>query len=196
MLSSVYSYLLRFVDLTHEEFVQISKLMEVRHFNKKTRLVNLGENERYMNFMGTGLARKYFYRNNEEVITQIAKEGEFICSSVSFLTGTPSEYIVETIEPSSMISISVENMEKVYELSHKMERLGRLVIIDWLIQKESWDNARISQSPKDRFLDFVDQSPDLYSRVPQKFLASYLNIKPETFSRYKHLLQKQANVHG
>ena len=79
MLSSVYSYLLRFVDLTHEEFVQISKLMEVRHFNKKTRLVNLGENERYMNFMGTGLARKYFYRNNEEVITQIAKEGEFIC---------------------------------------------------------------------------------------------------------------------
>jgi CRP-like cAMP-binding protein len=196
MLSSVYSYLLRFVDLTHEEFVQISKLMEVRHFNKKTRLVNLGENERYMNFMGTGLARKYFYRNNEEVITQIAKEGEFICSSVSFLTGTPSEYIVETIEPSSMISISVENMEKVYELSYKMERLGRLVIIDWLIQKESWDNARISQSPKDRFLDFVEQSPDLYSRVPQKFLASYLNIKPETFSRYKHLIQKQANVHG
>lgn len=196
MLSSVYSYLLRFVDLTHEEFVQISKLMEVRHFNKKTRLVNLGENERYMNFMGTGLARKYFYRNNEEVITQIAKEGEFICSSVSFLTGTPSEYIVETIEPSSMISVSVENMEKVYELSYKMERLGRLVIIDWLIQKESWDNARISQSPKDRFLDFVEQSPDLYARVPQKFLASYLNIKPETFSRYKHLIQKQANVHG
>lgn len=196
MLSAVYSYLLRFVDLTQEEFVEISKLMEVRHFNKKVRLVDPGDREKYMNFIVKGLARKYFYRNNEEVITQIAKEGEFICSSVSFLTGAPSEYYIETIEPTVMVSVSVENMEKVYELSYKMERLGRLVIIDWLIQKEIWDNARISQSPKDRFLDFVEQSPDLYERVPQKFLASYLNIKPETFSRYKHLLHKHVNVNG
>ena len=195
MLSSVYTYLLQFIDLTHEEFVEITKLVEIRHFHKKTKLINLGEQERYMNFMGSGLARKYFYRNNEEVITQIAKEGEFICSSVSFLAGTPSEYVVETIEPSSMISISVENMEKLYALSYKMERLGRLVIIDWLIQKEIWDNARIKQSPKERFLDFIEESPELFKRVPQKYLASYLNIKPETFSRYKHLIQKPVNLH-
>ncbi|MEO6914434.1 MAG: Crp/Fnr family transcriptional regulator [Chitinophagaceae bacterium] len=190
----MYSYLLRFIDLTDEEFKEISGLVELRHFNKKTKLIGIGEHERYMSFVVSGLVRKFFYRNNEEVITQIAKEGEFICSSVSFLDGSASEYVVESIEASSVISMSVENMEKLYEISPKMERLGRLVIIDWLIQKECWDNDRIKLSPKERFLDFMNQSPDLYSRVPQKFLASYLNIKPETFSRYKHLIQKPANL--
>lgn len=194
MLSAMYSYLTRFIDLTHEEFVAISKLLELRHFNKKTKLVSVGEHEQYMSFVLSGLIRKFFYRNNEEVITQIAKEGDFICSSVSFLDGSTSEYIVESIEASTVVSISVKNMTRLYDLSPKMERLGRLVIIDWLIQKESWDNDRIRLSPKERFLDFINQSPDLYSRVPQKLLASYLNIKPETFSRYKHLIQKPVDL--
>lgn len=190
----MYSYLIRFIDLTHDEFMEIGKLVELRHFNKKTKLIGIGEKEQFMSFVVSGLVRKFFYRNHEEVITQIAKEGDFICSSVSFLEGSASEYTVETIEATSVISISVENMEKLYALGPKMERLGRLVIIDWLIQKEIWDYDRITLSPKERFLEFISQSPDLYNRVPQKFLASYLNIKPETFSRYKHLIQKPVDL--
>jgi hypothetical protein len=44
-------------------------------------------------------------------------------------------------------------------------------------------------SSKDRFLKFAREHPDLMATVPQKYLASYLNIQPETFSRYKHLLK-------
>jgi hypothetical protein len=41
---------------------------------------------------------------------------------------------------------------------------------------------------RDRFLEYINNHPEMLQRVPQKVLASYLNIKPETFSRLKHLL--------
>ncbi len=190
MLDAVYKYLVQFVDITHEEFAHLGTFVEIRHLNKKVRLVNIGEKEKYVNFLIKGLIRKFFYRQKEEVITQIAKEGDLICSSVSFLSGIDSDYVVETIESSTVLSISAENIEKIYSMSYKMERLGRLVIIDWLLQKEYWENERIRQGPKERFLNFISRNPDLLIRVPQKYLASYLNIKPETFSRYKHMLQR------
>ncbi|MEJ7739140.1 MAG: cyclic nucleotide-binding domain-containing protein [Chitinophagaceae bacterium] len=188
MLHSLYKYLLGFINITPEEWASINQFLEIRHFNKHVKLINIGEYERYVNFVNKGLVRKYFYRNQEEVITQIAKEGELICSSVSFLSAAVSDYVVETIEPTTVLSISRENMEKLYDMGSRMERMGRLVIIDWLIQKEYWENARIKQLPKERFLRFVSEKPDLLIRVPQKYLASYLNVKAETFSRYKRLL--------
>lgn len=178
----------RFVEISAEEFAVLGKFIEIRHFNKKVKLVNIGEREGFVNFIVKGLVRKFFYRHKEEVVTQIAKEGDLICSSVSFLSGAVSDYVVETIEVTTVFSISVKNMEKIYEMGHKMERMGRLVIIDWLLQKEYWENERIKLDPKQRFLNFIKGNPEFLIRVPQKYLASYLNIKPETFSRYKHLL--------
>ena len=191
MLDSLYLYLLRFVNLTADEFTRICQFVEVQQVSKKTRLINIGERDDCLNFIIKGLARKFFYRSNEEVITQIAKENDMICSSVSFLSAVPSDYVVETIENTIMATISRDNLEKLYEMSFKMERLGRLILIDWLLQKETWESSRIKQGPQERFLNFIRDNPDLLIRVPQKFLASYLNIKPETFSRYKHLLVKR-----
>lgn len=42
-----------------------------------------------------------------------------------------------------------------------------------------------------RFLDYMYTHPDMLQRVPQKYIASYLNIKPETFSRLKHLVRNR-----
>lgn len=190
MLKSIKQYLSRFVDVTEDEFASIAKFIELRHFDKKVKLIDIGESELHVNFVFKGLVKKFFYRNREEVVTQIAREGDLICSSVSFLSGVLSDYIVETLEPSSLFSISSSNMEKIYALGPKMERMGRLILIDWLLQKEYWENARIKKDPKMRFIDFIQENPDLLKRVPQKILASYLNIKPETFSRYKHLLSR------
>ena len=37
-----------------------------------------------------------------------------------------------------------------------------------------------------RFQRFVRKHPDMLERIPQKELASYLNLAPETLSRLKH----------
>ena len=43
----------------------------------------------------------------------------------------------------------------------------------------------ISSSPEERYLDLQENRPDLFNRIPQHQIASYLGIKPESLSRIR-----------
>jgi CRP-like cAMP-binding protein len=194
MLEMLRQYVSGYVALTKEEFAVVAGRLVIRNFDKKQLLVKAGEVEEYLNFIVKGLARMYFYKNKTEVITNIAREGEIISSSSSFLSGTPSNYYVETLEPSTLLSISRQQLEQAYKESPSIERLGRLMTTHFVLQKEEWELECMRLDTKERFLRFVGNNPELLLRVPQKYLASYLNMKPETFSRLKHLLRKRTPV--
>jgi CRP-like cAMP-binding protein len=189
MVKNLREYLFRYMEVTDDEFEFVTSFAEVRTYDKKVKLIDQGDVENYFNFIVKGLARKYFYRDDEEIITQLAKEGEIISSLVSFLSGEKSLYVVETIEPTTFLSFSKESIEELYQADKKWQRLGRLIITDLFLQKETWELERILYSTQERFVRFVSTNSNLFQRVPQKFLASYLNIQPETFSRLKHLLR-------
>jgi CRP-like cAMP-binding protein len=189
MVKALKDYLAKFIELTDEDLELLTSIGEVRTYDKKVKLIDQGEVENYFNFIIKGLARKYFYKEDDEIITQLAKEGEIISSSVSFLSGEKSLYIVETIEPTTFISFSRETIDKLYSSDKKWQRLGRLLITDLFLQKEAWELERILYSTQERFVRFLSTNSNLFQRVPQKYLASYLNIQPETFSRLKHLLR-------
>jgi CRP-like cAMP-binding protein len=190
MLTALKEYISGFTSMTNEEFALMADKLVIRNFEKRELLIKPGEVENYLNFTVKGLARKYFYKGRTEIITQIAREGEFINSSASFLSGTPSPYLVETLEPSTFLSITREHLEELYKDHPLMERLGRIVITHLFLQREEWEYECLRLDTRERFLRFVENYPDLMQRVPQKYLASYLNMKPETFSRLKHLLQR------
>ncbi|HXB44040.1 MAG TPA: hypothetical protein VNV85_08280 [Puia sp.] len=191
MLNALRESLSAYVTFTDEEFNIFSRFAEIRTFDKKYQVTTLGKKETYMNFLITGLARKYFLKGKEELVVQIAKEFDVIYSKSSFQEGKPSVYIVETIEPTTFVSISKANLEKLYLQSHKIERLGRMIMTTCYLQKEAWEYDRMRLNTRERFVQFVRNNSELMQRVPQKYLASYLDIKPETFSRLKHLLQKK-----
>lgn len=191
MLDEFKKYLSKYVEIPPEEFSMLETFLEIRNFDKKVKVIEIGEQENYLNFIVKGLVRKYFPKGREEMITQIAKEGELISSSVSFLSGSPSTYTIETIEPTTFISLSKQVIEELYRIDAKWQRAGRLITTDLLLQKEYWELDRMKYTTKERFLRFLTSNGDLFQRVPQKYLASYLNIQPETFSRLKHFLRKR-----
>ena len=187
-----FQFLHKFIDLSMDEFNDwIRPYLELRQFRKKQVILKHGEVENYLNYVAKGLLRKYYQKGNAEVNTQIATEGHLIHAQESFHSRTPSEFCIETIEPSTLISITYDDLEKVYSTNAKMERLGRLVTTFSMVVKDRWQINMISLTPRERFLDFVHKNPELLQRVPQKYLASYLNIQPETFSRFKHLLRER-----
>jgi CRP-like cAMP-binding protein len=127
----------------------------------------------------------------QEVITHLIKEGGLMGSVISFLTGEPSRYVLETIEPVTAYAISKNDLEQLFATDKKWEKFGRKIITSFFIQIEYNNINKIKYSTKERFLNFMKQNPDLVLRVPQKHLASYLEIQPETFSRLKHLMVKE-----
>ena len=187
------NYLNKFVSISDDEFEQnLLPILKVRRFGKREMLIKAGEVENYFNFIIKGLVRKYYKKGHQEINTQISTEGHIIMSQQSFLGRQPSEYFIETIEPSIIVSIKYENLEELYNKSKKMERLGRLVVTYMMAISDSWQMQLIKMTPRERFLNFVMKNPQLMQRVPQKYLASYLNLKPETFSRFKHLLRNHS----
>jgi CRP-like cAMP-binding protein len=189
------NYLRKFADITEEEFAKyLAPIIRIRRFGKKEYLVRAGETENYFNFIVKGLIRKYYRKNSHEINTQISMEGHIILSQESFHSRTPSEYYVETIESSVVLSIQYDELEKVYALSKKMEHLGRLVVTHTMVLKDRWQMQMVKMTPRERFLNFIMKNAELLQRVPQKHLASYLNIKPETFSRFKHLLRNHSRT--
>lgn len=189
------NYLRKFFDITDNEFAQyLLPVIKVRKFGKKELVTRAGEIENYFNFITKGLVRKYYKKGNQEINTQISFEGHLILSQESFHSRLPSAYYIETIEPTTFVSILYDDLEKVYAQSHRMEHLARLIITYAMVIKDNWQIQLVKMTPRERFLNFVTKNPQLMQRVPQKYLASYLNIKPETFSRFKHLLRSYAKT--
>lgn len=188
-LENVHAYFNKFLPLSEEEFEQLLPFFEIREFDKKEQVVRLGEIDIYYNIILKGLARKYVMVGKKDVTLQLSTEGQMIHSEISFNRQVPSEAIVETIEPTTLLSISYDNLQQVYKLNPRIERLGRLLITHMFVKKDFRDFAQLKKTTRERFLDYMNSHPAMLQRVPQKYIASYLNIKPETFSRLKHLMR-------
>lgn len=184
-------YLGRFMPITREELIELLGYCEIRRFDKRTVIVQQGEVDNYLNLVVKGLIRKYLPVRKDEVILQLATEGHVVQSEISFLTRTPSTVVLETLEPTLLLSLTYDKMEEALDKFPKGERLGRMILYGMYIKKDQNRYNRLSKSTRQRFFDYIEHHPHMLQRVPQKYLASYLQIKPETFSRLKALLVKK-----
>ncbi len=186
---SLLTYLQRYAPLNRDDFKKLVPFLEVRNFEKKTAILPIGIVENYVNVVMRGMVRKSIRTKGNDLTLQLATEGHLIHSEISFHQRIPSEMIIETVEPSIVISISYENMQTVLEEFAWAERLAGAIIAAMYIQKDARAMLQLTKGTKERFIDYVTNNPQMLQRVPQKILASYLNIKPETYSRLKHLLR-------
>jgi len=188
-LDELYKYLSGFISLSRSEFDRMQPYIEIREFDKKEKILREGETEGYLNIVFRGLVRQYIPTRDREVTIQLATEGHVVHSELSFHNRKPSVSELETIESTTLLSITYEHLQELYDLFPFMEKLGRLMISDLFIRQDKRYIDQLGKSTRQRFLEYVRSHPHMLQRVPQKYLASYLNIKPETFSRLKHLLR-------
>jgi CRP-like cAMP-binding protein len=191
LIEYAHRYLQRFMTITVDELKELLSYCEIRQVEKRTILVKEGEVDNYLNMVVKGLVMKYVRVKKSDMILQLATEGHVIHSEISFLTRSSSLVFVETLEPTIMVSLTYDKMEEALDKFPQGERLGRLILTGMYVKKEESRYYRLLRSPRERFLDYINAHPHMLQRVPQKYLASYLNIKPETFSRMKHLVAKQ-----
>lgn len=183
-------------EFAENDLLALLQYCEVRKFPRKARLLEPGEVDNYLNIVISGIVRKYTKAHKKEITLQLATEGHLVHSEISFLMRSPSQLVLETLEPTLMISLRFDKMEEALEHFEHGERLGRLMLTAMYIKKDERRYARASKTVRERFLDYLAHHPHMLQRVPQKYLASYLNIKPETFSRLKHLGRKSHRSNG
>lgn len=187
----IFSFVQKFAKLTRDEFDQLTPYFKVRYFDKKVILLQKGDVEDHLSVVAQGLVRKFIKVRGNEITLQLATEGHMIQSEVSFHTRGPSDVILETLEPTALVSMDYQGVQDALEKIPNAEELGRLIITYMFIKKDARYYSQLKHTTRERFLEYMTDHPHMLQRVPQKILASYLNIKPETFSRLKHLVRPQ-----
>lgn len=185
----IHKFLQQYIKLSERELNQFLPFLEVRNFTKRQEIVKYGQTDDYVNLVVKGLVRKYVLVGKNEKTLQLAIEGHIVQSEISFHTRVPSTLIIEALEPTILVSMRYDNVQHVLQNIPMAEQLGRQMMTYMFIKKDSRYFSQLNNTTRQRFLHYLTHNPHMLQRVPQKILASYLEIKPETFSRLKHLLR-------
>ena len=167
-------------------FLVLKKLPR-RHF-----LLKPGEICNFEVFVVSGCIRKYFIDpQGVEVTLALAIEDYWLGDFESYDNQVPSRIYMETLEPCTVLELSMPAKERLLKEMPKFERIFRLMLQNHVSKFQERLIAMISKSAKEKYLDFMDRYPHIVNRVPQHYIASFLGISPEFLSKVRKKLSMQ-----
>ncbi len=139
----------------------------------------------YFYFIERGIARIYYYKNDKEITEWIAMDEQFFFSITSFFERTPSQLIIQTLEPSEVYGIHHNDLMALADKHHDIEKLLRKMITRSLILSQVRMNAIQFETAQQRYERLLKVSPNIIQRVPLSYIASFLGVTLETLSRIR-----------
>lgn len=176
----------QFAAFTEEELHILSQFFKYISYEKDTIILDIGEINDKLYFVEEGVLQEFSYQEEDQTNTHwLMPEGSFVYSTVSFINEVPTEMGIKAIEKVKLLYITKADLQIIYEKVPQMERVGRLVTEQNLITYEKFLLLIRYRSSEEKLDWFEETFPTLVNRVPQKYIASYLNIRPETLSRVR-----------
>ncbi|MBS0031592.1 Crp/Fnr family transcriptional regulator [Chitinophaga sp. 22321] len=174
-----------FMSLSPESKNVFAGIMTKRELPKGTQLLTAGQVCRHIFYIEKGLARTYYIKDGKDVTDWISVEQTFSVSIVSFITGKPDIRNIELLEAATIWEIGADDIQHLYDHHHEIERLGRLLVSQGLVQmQQRFDDLHFSTA-RERYLNLITMHPTIIQRAPLGMVASYLGITQETLSRIR-----------
>lgn len=176
-------------DETWESFCKICKYREVK---KNDCLCRINEISNSFFFVNKGLLRTYIFDiKGTEYNKTFFSEGMFPGSMVSLLNNEPSEFEIQALEECELIEIDFKKYRKLLNEKDDL-KLFHIYYLEknWLIKKESKEVSFMQKDADERYEDFLNDYPNLESRLTQYHIASHLGITPTQLSR----IRKKINI--
>jgi CRP-like cAMP-binding protein len=187
--------LFRFLNSVHTLSKELEdhllQIVKEKHLARNEFLLRAGHVSSLMCFIGKGMLRAFYTKGETEVSSWFMKEGDIIVSIESFYDRKESYESIQALEDSSIFYVSYQELEHVYRTYPEFNFIGRVLTIQYL---KFWTRQLYSirsQSAQERYEWLMLNNPEIISRVPSKYLASYLDITPETLSRIKGNVSKR-----
>lgn len=178
----------RYIPLSEADEAIIKSLFREQKLEKGQHLLIAGNVCKNIICIGQGLVRYYTIIDGEEKTTYFNSEGEFICDYASFLPQMPSQINIQALETCLLYTISHANIQLFYERVEHGEKFGRLALEEVYINLIHQVRSLYNDPPEIRYQLFLLKFPDIWQRVPQYYIASYVGIKPQSLSRIRKRL--------
>jgi CRP-like cAMP-binding protein len=180
----LFGFISKYISLTEDEKNAILSLDLFRSFKKGTILLKEGQKSQDDYFILKGCIRKYYIIDGEEKTTAFFTEMEGITPHC-VKDNTPSEYFISCVEDTLLTVTNPDMGVEINSRFPKFELMCRILAEELLAKQQiNFDEFKTS-SPEQRYLNLLQNRPDLIQRVPQHQLASFLGIKPQSLSRLR-----------
>ncbi|MEY4541059.1 MAG: hypothetical protein RLZZ306_2816 [Bacteroidota bacterium] len=164
-----------------ESFAEKGEIIQTK---KNEVLKKYGEREKYLYFIIEGSGGIMLFHNNNYLCIDLCYEGDFFGDYLSFISSQITDLEVITFESSKLFKISKTNFR---ELSNT--EYGRIICQiasdKSFIDKQTQQLALLTKTAEQRYIEMLEKQPMIIQRTPNKFIASYLGITPESFSRIR-----------
>ena len=160
--------------------------LKPRHF-----FIHANALQQEIGFVYSGLLRAFYVdENGNEITVNFILENRYATHYSAFISRTPSKYYFQCLEPTVLVTLSFEHIQGGYEKFTNIERYGRLVAESVLKSQQKRIESFLFETAEKRYLEFIQENPNLLKRISLSHLSSFLGIERQTLTRIRQRLAK------
>ena len=175
----------RYSTMTHEELDLLESILVPKKYAKNEMILREGEVCENIYWVVKGLIRQFYYKNNKELTEYMAAENSICMCIESLFREEPTKLQIIAIEPTIVYLLPKQTLEQVAMKSVNIQILYRKILEESLILSQIHADMLRFESALDRYQKLVKRQPQLVLRAPLVYIASYLQMTPETLSRVR-----------
>lgn len=179
------------VNVSEELIGEIVSLASFRVVKKGEILASIGDAATYAGLTLSGLARAYYIDDDGNDITRgFAPEGVMFMDE-GFFGYTERNCMWETLEETTVMICETAAVKKMIRDNVSFKDVWIRLLENAMRYKIYRENGFLVENATERYIHFKKDYPYLSVRVPQRHIATYLGIAPESLSRIRAAMKDE-----
>jgi len=173
----------QYTNIDSKEFDVLLNIFELKKYRNNDHIINPTEENKSIFFIISGLVRYYYLTEDGKEWNRAFLSEGMISTSFPKDFGWINPYGIQAIEDSIILVADFSDFQSLFDNNPMIERLQRRLVESILIKKIDRERSFLQSSANMRYKDFVEQFPQIFQRITQYHLASYLGITEASLSR-------------
>ncbi|MFC2440715.1 MAG: Crp/Fnr family transcriptional regulator [Segatella maculosa] len=175
----------KYSTMTHDELDVLESVLVPMKFAKGKMILEEGEVCENIYYLDKGLIRQFYFKNGKEVTEHLGSDRSIFMCIESLFRETPSFLQVEAIESCQIYALPKHRLEQVALHNVNIQILYRKILEESLILSQVHADLVRFETAGDRYKKMCKLMPQVVLRAPLVYIASYLQMTPETLSRVR-----------
>mgnify|MGYP000793830258 FL=1 len=175
----------RYSTMAHDELDILESILVPMKFARGEKVVESGDVSDAIYYVERGMVREFYFKNNKSVTEYLAADGTIVMSIESLFREEPSKLVIEALEPTLVYALPKKRLEEAELHNVNIQILYRKILEESLIISQRRADLLRFESAKDRYLKLCKLNPKVIMKAPLVYVASYLQMTPETLSRVR-----------
>ena len=179
-------YIKKNINIEDEDLKIVLSYFKTIKKNKNDILLSNGKNSQVSYFVKKGCLRLFYFDEEGKDITRyIAFENQFATELVSFITNEPAQETIQVIENCELLYITHDDFRHLMSIIPKWKDFYSIYLEKAYVNNSKRLISFTTLDASERYKQLFKINPNIVKRLPNKIVASYINISQETLSRIK-----------